>query len=302
MPELPEVEVTRRAIEPLLAGRRIARVRTTGPSYFFLTPPDELRRGLTGCTTRTLLRRGKYLVAELDSGQRLLIHLGMTGQLFSSAARSPRLLSAARRLALDPLAQSRFAPDEHTHLQLAFDDGGPEVWLRDVRKLGKVRLLAPGDPEPRLERLGADALAATADALFQATRRRTCPTKSLLLDQAVVAGLGNIYADEALFRAGIFPATPACELAPGDCRRLVAAWKAVLRRAIAAGGSSIDDFFGPDGRDGRYQDERKVYARTGEPCLRCHTPIERVDLGGRGTHFCPRCQPRRARRGRVRRL
>src|SRR6056297_602753 len=134
MPELPEVETTRRRIAPLLVGRRIEQVHTTPPSYFFLTPPDDLRRWLVGRRIESLERLGKYLVARLDGGGRLLLHLGMTGQLFSSEATSVRLLSATARASLPPEAQIRFEPDEHTHLQLVLDGLGPRVFFRDVRK------------------------------------------------------------------------------------------------------------------------------------------------------------------------
>src|SRR5262245_3989670 len=148
VPELPEVEVTRRRIEPLLVGRRIRRVRTTSASYLFLTRPERLRRLLAGRTARALSRRGKYLLVELDDESRLVVHLGMTGQLFSSAARSVRLLSAGARAALAPEAQADFRPDAHTHLRLQFENGGPDVMLRDVRKFGKVLWLAPGRSHP----------------------------------------------------------------------------------------------------------------------------------------------------------
>ena len=195
MPELPEVETTRRAIEPLLVGRRILRVRTSAPSYLFVTPPARLRRALAGRSARRLLRRGKYLVAELDDASRLVVHLGMTGQLFAAGASSVRLLSATARASLSPDAQRGFRPDAHTHLQLHFDDAGAAVYLRDVRKFGKVFWLAPGEGHERLDRLGPDALDLSGDALFRATRGRRVAIKAVLLDQRVAAGTGNIYAD-----------------------------------------------------------------------------------------------------------
>ena len=290
MPELPEVEVTRRAVAPRIIGRRIARVRTTAPSYFFLTPPARLKRALTGRKVVELERHGKYLVALLDDGTRVLLHLGMTGQLFAAGARSVRLLSAERRSMLAQGAQPDFRPDEHTHLTLEFADGPPALYFRDVRKFGKVALLAQGASDPRLEKLGVDALVATGDELFAAARRRKTPIKSLLLEQAVIAGIGNIYADEALYFAKIVPTRPACDVSLTECKTLVRAARRVLERAIVQGGSSIDDFVRPDGSDGEYQNERKVYAREGEPCPRCRTPIERIVLGQRSAHFCPQCQ------------
>ncbi|HEX6767410.1 MAG TPA: bifunctional DNA-formamidopyrimidine glycosylase/DNA-(apurinic or apyrimidinic site) lyase [Polyangiaceae bacterium] len=290
MPELPEVEVTRRSVEKTLVGRAIRRVTTTGPSYFFLTPPARLERELPGRKTLSLARYGKYLVASLDDGSRLLLHLGMTGQLFAEGARSVRLLSAERRATLRGTEAARFRPDEHTHLTLSFRDRGPELYFRDVRKFGKCRLLPPGASDPRLEKLGVDALEATGSALFEATRGRRAPIKTVLLDQEVIAGIGNIYADEALYLSGIRPTRPSRRLDQKECDALVKNVRRVLLRAIRAGGSSIDDFVRPDGSDGGYQNERHVYARTGEPCRRCRTPIRRIVIGQRSAHFCPKCQ------------
>jgi formamidopyrimidine-DNA glycosylase len=290
MPELPEVEVTRRRIAPLLLGRAIAAVATTRPSYFFLTPPARLRRALAGRRAEALERRGKYLVARLDDGSRLVLHLGMTGQLFSSAATSPRLLRASARAILAPEAQARFTPDEHTHLRLRFADDGPEVWMRDSRKFGKVLWLAPGASDERLDRLGPDALAASGAALFAASRGRRVAVKSLLLDQAVLAGVGNIYADEALFGAGVRPTRAAGRVTRAEWERIAAELRRVLARSIETGGSSISDYLAPDGSDGAYQDERRVYDRAGAPCPACATPIRRVVVGARSSHYCPRCQ------------
>ena len=290
MPELPEVEVTRRQIAPVLVGRTFARVRTTKPSYFFITPPEKLKRGLEGRTVRALARRGKYLLADLDGGAQLLLHLGMTGQLFSSGVTSVRLLSAAARAALAPEQQRRFEPDLHTHLRLSFADDGPEVFFRDVRKFGKVQLLAAGEPSERLAKLGVDALELTGNALFESTRGRVVAIKSLLLDQAVVAGAGNIYADEALFLASVRPTRRARAVKRDECERIAGQLKRVLLRSIETGGSSISDYVSPDGSDGAYQDERRVYARTGEPCQKCGTKIKRIVIGQRSAHYCASCQ------------
>ncbi len=290
MPELPEVEVTRRRLAPSLVGRRIAKVHTTRPSYFFLTPPARLERELPGARVTDLVRIGKYLLAGLHDGRRLLLHLGMSGQLFAENARSVRLLSAATRASLAPEAQLQFRPDAHTHLRLEFEDGGPELLFRDVRKFGKVRLLKSGETDPRLEKLGVDALEATGADLYAATRKRRVAVKSILLAQEVIAGIGNIYADEALFLAKLRPRRAAGRLTRRECDTLVAAAQRVLLRSIETGGSSISDYVTPDGSDGAYQDERRVYARTGEPCLACGTAIKRIVVGTRGSHFCPHCQ------------
>jgi formamidopyrimidine-DNA glycosylase len=290
MPELPEVEVTRRRIEPLLVGRRVTQVRTTGPSYLFLTPPRRLARRLTGRAVERLSRKGKYLLAGLDDGNRLLVHLGMTGQLFGDGAASVRLLSATARAALAPEAQVAFRPDRHTHLRIAFADGGPGVFLRDVRKFGKVQLLEAGEACARIDPLGVDALAASGEDLFQASRGRRVAVKSLLLDQRVLAGVGNIYADEGLFHAGVRPARRAGRITRREAGAIVEGVQRAMQRAIETGGSSISDYVAPDGADGRYQDERRVYARTGEPCRTCGTAIRRTVLGQRAAHWCPRCQ------------
>jgi formamidopyrimidine-DNA glycosylase len=290
MPELPEVEVTRRRIAPLLEGRRVARVHTSRPSYFFLTPPARLRRGLEGRALGALTRVGKYLLADVEGGGRLLLHLGMTGQLFADGVSSVRLLSASRRAALAPEEQQRFAPDRHTHLRFEFSDGGPAVLFRDVRKFGKVQLLAPGERSERLERLGTDALATSGAQLFAATRGRSAAIKTLLLDQAVLAGTGNIYADEALFLAGVRPRRPSGRVTRAECERIADGLRRVMLRSIETGGSSISDYVAPDGSDGAYQDERRVYAREGEACAVCGSSIRRAVLGQRSAHWCPGCQ------------
>lgn len=290
MPELPEVEVTRRLIEPWLVGRHIARVRTTRDSYFFLTRPARLRRDLVGRGIVTLARRGKYLLAGLDNGRRLMLHLGMSGQLFCEQARSPRLLSASQRAALLPSEQAGFEPDAHTHLVLEFEDAGPRVLFRDVRKFGKVRLLEPGESDPRLDRLGVDALDADGSDVFRASRGRRIAIKSLLLEQSVLAGVGSIYADEALFHSGIRPTRRSGRMTRDGCKQLVENLQRVLRRSIETGGSSISDYIAPDGSDGRYQDERRVYGRRNEPCLACGARIRRIVIAQRSAHYCPRCQ------------
>jgi formamidopyrimidine-DNA glycosylase len=290
MPELPEVETTRRQIAPILVGRRIERVETTANSYFFLTPPEELRRSLEGKKVVRLDRAGKYIVAGFECGSRLLLHLGMTGQLFSSEATSVRLLSATARASLPPEAQVRFQPDEHTHLRIKLEGGWPMVFFRDVRKFGKVQWLEPGEHNARLDRLGVDALRVTGELLFKANRGRRVSIKAMLLDQSVCAGVGNIYADEALFLAGVRPGRAARRVTRNECEAIASSLRRVLERSIETGGSSINDYVAPDGSDGGYQDERKVYARTGEPCLSCETPITRKMIAQRSSHYCSLCQ------------
>lgn len=290
MPELPEVETTRRRIAPLLVGRRIERVVTTAPSYFFITPPDQLRAALEGRLIERLDRAGKYLLAGFQGGDRLLLHLGMTGQLFSSEATSVRLLSATARASLPPDEQRVFEPDEHTHLQFEFSGGGPRVYFRDVRKFGKVEWLVSGSKNERLDRLGPDALGVTGELLFRANRGRRVAIKSMLLDQSVIAGCGNIYADEALFLGGVRPGRAARRVTLAECDAIADGLRRVLARSIETGGSSISDYVAPDGADGGYQDERKVYARKGSPCVVCGDEIKRKVIAQRSSHYCPRCQ------------
>jgi formamidopyrimidine-DNA glycosylase len=290
MPELPEVEVTRRRIAKLLLGRKITRVVTTKPSYFFLTKPKRLQAELLGRTVQKLDRHGKYILARLDSGATLLLHLGMTGQLFGEGARSLRLLRKPKQRAGAGERPRGFSPDEHTHLQLEFEGGGPRVFFRDVRKFGKVLLVGAGRSDARLDKLGVDALKAEGQHLFQAAQGRKIPIKTLLLDQAVIAGIGNIYADEALFLAQVSPKRAARRVSRDECVAIVAAAQQVMRRSIQTGGSSISDYVNPDGSDGGYQNERRVYGREGEPCPRCGAPIVRVVIATRSSHFCHSCQ------------
>lgn len=277
MPELPEVETVRRTLSPVWVGRRVAHLSTTSPSYFFLTPPRALVRKVTGRCFESLERHGKYLVSALDDGSRLLLHLGMTGQLYADTAKSARL-------------GGHGAPDQHIHLRFSFEDGGASIFFRDVRKFGKVQWLAPGESSPRLEKLGPDALRVTGGTLFEASRKRKLPVKPWVLDQSVVAGAGNIYADEALFRAGIRPTRRAQTLSRRECEALAASLRGILERAIQLGGSSISDYIQPDGADGAFQLECAVYGRGGEPCRRCGMSIERVVLAQRSTHHCRSCQ------------
>ncbi|HEX6245303.1 MAG TPA: bifunctional DNA-formamidopyrimidine glycosylase/DNA-(apurinic or apyrimidinic site) lyase, partial [Polyangiales bacterium] len=229
-------------------------------------------------------------LARLDDDSRLFLHLGMTGQLFTASARSVRLLNATRGGALLPEAQAAFEPDSHTHLVLHFEDGGESVLFRDVRKFGKVRWLPAGREDARLTKLGLDALTIQGEHLFERSRKRKASIKSFLLDQSILAGVGNIYADEALFRAGVRPTRAAGGLNRPQYERIALAIVEVLRRSIETGGSSISDYIRADGTDGGYQHERKVYARTGEPCSVCGTEIKRVVVGQRSTHYCPSCQ------------
>ena len=294
MPELPEVEITRRKIESYLVDRSISRLVTGPPSYFFLSSPTALKRKLRGARFTALKRHGKYLLAYLDSERALLLHLGMTGQLFVEYGAGIAFLSTTARSALSVPAQKRHRKrDKHTHLVFEFKDDGPRVFFRDVRKFGKVGLIAPAR-DSRINKLGPDALTTPHRTLMVSMvdklGKRRSPIKSALLDQSVLAGVGNIYADEALFMVGIRPGRRASSLTDREVAALIKAVRRVMRRSIKTGGSSISDYIQPDGSQGRYQDERKVYARQGQPCRKCDAKIRRVIIGARSSHYCPNCQ------------
>ncbi len=268
----------------------IESVETTKDSYFFLTKPATLKRRLTGRTVRELSRLGKYLLAELDDGDRLLLHLGMTGQLFSSAVSSVRLFSAKTRGSLAPEALREFKPDAHTHLRLHFEDGGPSVLFRDVRKFGKVALIRAGTKDRAWTSWALMRFRPTAKPCSRPRAPARPRSRAYCSIKSVIAGIGNIYADEALFMAKVRPTRGARRVTAGECQAIVAAAKRVMERSIETGGSSISDYVTPDGSDGGYQDERKVYARKGLPCLVCKEPIRRVVIATRSTHYCPECQ------------
>jgi len=267
MPELPEVETVRRQLVPTLVGRKIARVECARPSYFFVTAPRRLRESLEGKTVRSLERHGKALVAHLSDRSRLLLHLGMTGQLVARA----------------------LPQDGHVHLVLHLG-GKRVVSFRDVRKFGKVEWIAPDKSSARLDKLGPDALTIEAEPLYESLRRRKIAIKAALLNQEILAGVGNIYADEALFSAGIRPSRAAGRLTKREVERLSAEIRSLLSRAVRSGGSTINDYLKPDGELGGFQDFHRVYGKGSEPCAVCATPITRVVIGGRSTHFCKKCQ------------
>ncbi len=271
MPELPEVETVVREIRPALVGRRIRAVAASGHA---LRRPWSAawHAPLTGRRVREVYRRGKWIVVGLDDKAALVLHLGMTGQLTVAAAS-------------DPAA-------DHTHLTFALDDGR-HLRFRDVRRFGGATLY-PGPDE--LERFFAESKlgpepfdldAAYLHGRLAATGR--C-LKAVLLDQRVVAGVGNIYADESLFEARLSPTQPGRDTGLRSAARLRRAVVKVLRRAIDRRGSSIRDYVGGNGQPGGFQNEFRVYGRTGEPCRCCRTPIARVRLAGRSTHYCPVCQ------------
>ncbi len=273
MPELPEVETIRRQLAPHLEGRRIESVEILDGRWTRPYPPEAVAAGLTGAVIDRVSRAGKYLVWELSGELFLLIHLRMTGALLFEPA-------------IEPI---------HTRVRFALSGRHRLVYV-DPRRFGTGHLLAGRDAFVAYlaERLGAEPFtpAFTTEYLRRAARGRSAPVKAFLLDQRRIAGVGNIYADEALFRAGIHPLRPAGRLTGGQWARLRDAIEEALGAGIDAKGASIDDFRHVDGARGSFQDRFQIHLRAGEPCLVCGRPVRKIVVGGRGTYVCEHCQPR----------
>jgi formamidopyrimidine-DNA glycosylase len=273
MPELPEVETIARKLRRAIAGKRIAAVRLSGLP---LRRPvaGTLEASLRGRSVRRVLRRGKYLAVELEPRAYLLVHLGMSGRLFYEAGGR--------------------APEPHTHAVVRFSDAS-ELRYRDPRRFGLIAFHACRTLReiPELRALGIDPLGArlTPEWLAGALARTRRDVKAFLLDQRRLAGLGNIYVCEALFRAGIHPARRCHTLDRGEAARLAAAVRAVLRAGVRNRGTTFSDFMDSDGEVGDNQRFLRVFQREGERCRRCRRPIERLRQGNRSSFFCPRCQP-----------
>ncbi|WP_117238085.1 DNA-formamidopyrimidine glycosylase [Thermus sediminis] len=263
MPELPEVETTRRRLLPLLKGKPLLEVRHQDPSRYRHTERASGRR------VEGIARRGKFLLFGLSGGLEMVVHLGMTGGF---------------RLERTP----------HTRAELLLEEG--VLHFHDPRRFGRLWVVQEGDYReiPLLKRLGPEPLSEDfrPEPFLTGLRRSQKPLKALLLDQTLAAGVGNIYADEALFRAGLSPFRPGKEVSEAEALRLFQALRAVLAEAVALGGSTLSDrtYQQPDGLPGSFQERHAVYRRAGLPCPRCGTPIARGVVAGRGTHFCPRCQ------------
>jgi formamidopyrimidine-DNA glycosylase len=286
MPELPEVETVVRGLRAVLPGRRILEVRLGKTD--FIENPAALEEQLPGKQIRAVRRYGKFLLLEMEPANpseplrelALLIHLGMTGQLVTCPP------------------DARVAP--HTHVFLALDDG-KELRYTDIRRFGSMQLLADGAREKALGSLGADPLEMTEEQFAAATGSRRARVKALLLDQHVVSGIGNIYADEGLWRARIHPMQIGATLRRDEIHRLYRAVRDVLNEAIRLRGSSVSDYVDSEGRRGEFQQRHRVYQRHGKKCFRCGAKIRRAIVAGRSSHFCPKCQPApRVRRRTVR--
>lgn len=271
MPELPEVETTRRGVAPYVTGRRISAVTVREPRLRWPVPKDLARR-FRGQVVQSLKRRGKYLLFGTPGGT-LIVHLGMSGSL--------RLVDAVT------------PPGPHDHVDIVFDNGRA-LRLRDPRRFGAM-LWTAGDPSchPLLRSLGPEPLegsAFTGDYLYQRSRGRRQAVKTFIMDSRVVAGVGNIYANEALFRAGIRPGTMAGRISRARYQGLAQAMAGVLGDAVAAGGTTLRDFLNGDGKPGYFAQRLQVYARAGEACGACGHPIRSSRLGQRSTFYCPHCQ------------
>ena len=272
MPELPEVETVAAALRACLPGRRITGVKVRCEKLRRPMPVKALQN-LVNEAICGVRRRAKYLLIDMSDGQTLVIHLGMTGTL--------------------RLTDKNEAAERHDHLDFQLDSGEC-LRFRDPRKFGLVMVVKPNErgeikelgelaPEP----LGEDF---TADYFYRLSRKRTTAVKNFIMDQRRVVGVGNIYASESLFRARIRPTIAVSRLGQERCRRLVTVIKEVLAEAIATGGTTISDFHSVDGSEGAFARELQVYGRTGELCVKCRQPIEKLTIGGRSTFYCPQCQ------------
>lgn len=282
MPELPEVETVRRGLEPVMTGARIARADVRRPDLRWPFPARMAER-LTGARVERLRRRSKYILADLDRGESLLIHLGMSGRM--------QVQGAQLGVFFHPLA----APEKHDHVVLDMDTGA-RVLFNDARRFGAMDLVATENAEahPLLADLGPEPLGNAFDETYLAKRLagKMTPIKAALLDQKIVAGLGNIYVCEALFRAGIHPLRKAGRISRNRIATLVPIIRDVLSEAIDAGGSSLRDHRQADGDLGYFQHRFGVYGREGQPCQTpgCGAPVRRLVQSGRSSFYCARCQ------------
>ena len=280
MPELPEVETIARGVDARVRGDRILQVWFASHRQPFKNPPARQARGLEGRTVLAVHRTGKHIVCELGPPEgetransaepqaQWIVHLGMTGRLLVAKP-------------VDPI-------DRHTHARLSLASGR-ELRFVDPRRFGRLEFRDLGRTAG-FEAPGAEPLTIDSGDFAALFRHRKLSIKAALLNQSLLAGVGNIYADESLFRAGIRPRRAAGRLTRAELERLRLALRQVLRHAIRLGGSSVSDYVGADGERGFFQLEHCVYQRTGESCRRCQTPIRRILLAGRGTHYCPNCQ------------
>jgi formamidopyrimidine-DNA glycosylase len=279
MPELPEVETIRRQLEPEVVGRRIRRLSVLDERWTRPHDPAGVERAVAGRRVEAVERRGKYLILRLEGDLALVMHLRMTGNIVVD-----------RSTATPPYLRARIGLDD-----------GSVVWFTDARRFGQGVVLEAGEVDAFFAaRLGIEPLSPdlTAEALCRLTRGRRAPLKSFLLAQGGIAGIGNIYADEALHRAELHPLSPAGSLRPEDCERLREGIVEALEEGLRNGGASVDDYRDARGERGTMQEEFLVHTKEGKPCPRCGGEIRRVVVAGRSTYFCPACQRRLRRRPR----
>jgi formamidopyrimidine-DNA glycosylase len=298
VPELPEVETVCRQLDPELRGKTIEALEVLDARWCRPTPPRKLERAVAGATIEGLGRRGKYLLLGLEGERTLVMHLRMTGNLV--------LVEGDRRF--DPSVGMRLYEGERStserHLRARFRLGdGRQLWFTDPRRFGEAFLIEDAKLGERFAKLGPEPLSEdfTPEVLGEGAAGRTAPLKSFLLDQSRVAGVGNIYADEALFRARLHPLSPAGSMRTEHTAALRDAVVAALEAGIERGGASIDDYRDGRGEKGSMQEEFLVHTREGEPCPACGGPISRIVVSGRSTYYCPSCQVRLRRRPRPRR-
>jgi formamidopyrimidine-DNA glycosylase len=287
MPELPEVETVVRQLEPEVEGHRIERLEVLDPRWSRPLAPQRLEEMVEGAAIERLGRRGKYILMALEGERTLVMHLRMTGNLVLREGEETLDPSEGRRL----YEGERSTEERHLRARFVLEDGR-ELWFTDPRRFGEAFPIEDSMLEARFAKLGLEPFSPefTAKALGEMAAGRTVPLKSFLLDQSGVAGVGNIYADEALFRAGLHPLSPAGSMKAEHLEALRDAVVAALEAGIDAGGSSIDDYRDARGEKGTMQDEFLVHTREGEDCPRCGGTIERIVVGGRSTYFCPDCQ------------
>jgi formamidopyrimidine-DNA glycosylase len=297
MPELPEVETVARQLEPELEGHRIESLEVLDARWSRPVSPAELEAAVNGATIEGLGRRGKYLLLALDGGRTLVMHLRMTGNLVLIEGEEVLDPSEGRLL----YQGERTTEARHLRARFVLDDGR-QLWFTDPRRFGEAFLIGDADLPVRFARLGVEPLSPefTPELLGEIAAGRTAPLKSFLLDQSRIAGVGNIYADEALFRARLHPLSPAGSMKPEHLVALRDAVVAALQAGIDAGGSSIDDYRDGRGEKGAMQERFLVHTREGEPCPSCGGEVVRIVVGGRSTYFCPSCQVRLRRRPRRR--
>lgn len=270
MPELPEVETIVRGLRRKLIGKKIGPIRVLSRQVL-ADPPRRFRQALQGAIIREIGRKGKFILIACDREVLLITHLRMTGQFL--------------------LAPREQAPDKHTHVIFDLEGDACQLRYRDVRKFGRLGIQSQGEgSRSPLEALGPDALEISAAAFFQGLRQKKRAIKPLLLDQTFLCGLGNIYVDESLYRAGIHPLTRADAVSREQALLLHRHIRQVLKQAVRAKGTTVSDYRGPEGIVGGFQRYLRVYDRTGEACEACGALIQKSRVGGRGTHTCPGCQ------------